>query len=79
MNFGQVISTIRTGGDLSEISGLTGDVDVTAIDNLPSLLPVESSEDYGKQLLPSLLTLNNLNEGVWGRAFAEFTRHTATL
>ena len=32
VNFGQVISTIRTGGDLSEISGLTGDVDVTVID-----------------------------------------------
>jgi saccharopine dehydrogenase (NAD+, L-lysine-forming) len=54
-------------------------LDVTAIDNLPSLLPVESSEDYAKQLLPSLLTLDDLNAGVWGRAIAEFTRHTATL
>ena len=50
-----------------------------AIDNLPSLLPVESSEDYARQLLPSLLTLTELNAGVWGRAFSEFTRHTATL
>ncbi len=54
-------------------------LDVMAIDNLPSLLPVESSEDYAKQLLPSLLTLTDLNAGVWGRAFTEFTRHTATL
>lgn len=54
-------------------------LDVMAIDNLPSLLPVESSEDYAKQLLPSLLTLDNLTAGVWGRAFTEFTRHTATL
>ena len=54
-------------------------LDVMAIDNLPSLLPVESSEDYAKQLLPSLLTLADLKAGVWGRALADFTRHTATL
>jgi len=54
-------------------------LDVMAIDNLPSLLPVESSEDYARQLLPSLLTLTDLGAGVWGRAFTEFTRHTATL
>ena len=54
-------------------------LDVTAIDNLPSLLPVESSEDYATQLLPSLLTLTDIGSGVWGRAKAEFDRHTATL
>lgn len=54
-------------------------LDVMAIDNLPSLLPVESSEDYAAQLLPSLLTLDHLTAGVWGRAFTAFTRHTATL
>ena len=48
-----------------------------AIDNLPSLLPVESSEDYAAQLLPSLAALGDLESGVWGRAMAEFTRHTA--
>ncbi len=52
-------------------------LDVTAIDNLPSLLPVESSEDYAAQLLGSLATLGDLNAGVWGRARAEFTRHSA--
>jgi saccharopine dehydrogenase (NAD+, L-lysine forming) len=52
-------------------------LDVTAIDNLPSLLPVESSEDYATQLLPSLLTLGKLNAGVWARAKAEFDRHSA--
>jgi saccharopine dehydrogenase (NAD+, L-lysine-forming) len=57
----------------------TPPLDVTAIDNLPSLLPVESSEDYATQLLPSLLTLDNLNGGVWGRAMAEYQRHTASL
>jgi len=54
-------------------------LDVTAIDNLPSLLPLESSEDYAAQLLPSLLTLGNLNRGVWARAKAEFDRHLANL
>ena len=50
-------------------------LDVTAIDNLPSMLPVESSEDYAAQLLPSLLTLPDLSAGVWGRAKAEFDKH----
>jgi saccharopine dehydrogenase (NAD+, L-lysine forming) len=54
-------------------------LDVTAIDNLPSLLPVESSEDYATQLLPSLLTLRDLNSGVWARAKADYDRHTAKL
>jgi saccharopine dehydrogenase (NAD+, L-lysine-forming) len=54
-------------------------LDVTAIDNLPSLLPVESSEDYAAQLLPSLLTLSDLQSGVWGRAKAEYDRHSVGL
>ncbi len=57
----------------------TPPLDVTAIDNLPSLLPVESSEDYAGQLLPSLLTLVSIDAGVWGRAKAEFDRHAASL
>ncbi len=54
-------------------------LDVMAIDNLPSLMPVESSVDYASQLLPSLATLGNLRSGVWGRAKAEFDRHIATV
>lgn len=54
-------------------------LDVTAIDNLPSMLPVESSVDYAAQLLPSLMTLDRLDQGVWGRAGAEFARHMAAL
>ena len=57
----------------------TPPLDVTAIDNLPSLMPVESSEDYAAQLLPSLLALSALDRGVWGRARAEFDRHIATV
>lgn len=50
-------------------------LDVTAIDNLPSLLPVESSEDYAGQLLPTLLSLGDLNGPVWARAEALFHTH----
>ncbi|MBY5972654.1 saccharopine dehydrogenase [Ferrimonas balearica] len=54
-------------------------LDVMAIDNLPSMLPKESSEDYAAQLLPSLLTLDALDAGVWGRAKAEFDTHMEAL
>ena len=54
-------------------------LDVTAIDNLPSMLPVESSQDYAGQLLASLLTLGDLEAGVWGRARAEFQRNLGGL
>ena len=54
-------------------------LDVTAIDNLPSLMPVESSIDYAGQLLPSLLTLTDLGSGVWARAKADYDRHSANL
>ena len=50
-------------------------LDVTAIDNLPSLLPLESSQDFAAQLLPHLLMLDGIEAGVWGRARAEFDRH----
>lgn len=54
-------------------------LDVTAIDNLPSMLPVESSEDYAAQLLPSLCALDRLDRGVWGRAQATFDEHMERL
>ena len=53
-------------------------LDVTAIDNLPSLLPLESSEDFAEQLLPSLLDLPALTP-VWRRAEAEFAKHSDVL
>ena len=52
-------------------------LDVTAIDNLPSMLPAESSEDFAAQLLPHLKTLDALNEGVWAGAQEWFARATA--
>ncbi|EDM30677.1 saccharopine dehydrogenase, putative [Roseovarius sp. TM1035] len=54
-------------------------LDVMAIDNLPSLLPVESSQDYAGQLLTSLLTLDTPDQGVWGRAAETFHTHMKAL
>ncbi|MFD3188777.1 saccharopine dehydrogenase [Sedimentitalea sp. HM32M-2] len=54
-------------------------LDVMAIDNLPSMLPVESSQDYAAQLLPALLTLKTPESGVWGRAKATFDSHMKDL
>jgi saccharopine dehydrogenase (NAD+, L-lysine-forming) len=50
-------------------------LDVTAIDNLPSLLPAESSDDFAGQLLPHLATLDRLDQGVWARAKDLFEDH----
>ena len=43
-------------------------LDVTAIDNLPSMLPVESSEDFSVQILPALLELKNIDQGPWAKS-----------
>jgi saccharopine dehydrogenase (NAD+, L-lysine-forming) len=43
-------------------------LDVMAIDNLPSLLPKESSIDFAEQLFPYLVQLFEKNYGVWQRA-----------
>lgn len=50
-------------------------LDVMAIDNLPSLLPIEASEDFSEQFLPHLLALARPDAGVWARAAAEYARH----
>lgn len=47
-------------------------LDVMAIDNLPSLLPVESSQDFAGQLLPLLVKLGEPGHPVWKRARAIF-------
>ncbi len=49
---------------------LNGGVEITSIDNLPSLLPLEASEDFSDQLLPTLLAYS---EGeAWQAAKASF-------
>lgn len=47
-------------------------LDIMAIDNLPSLLPREASEDFAAQLLPALAALDRPESGVWARARAAF-------
>ncbi|MEM7302514.1 MAG: saccharopine dehydrogenase [Pseudomonadota bacterium] len=54
-------------------------LDVMAIDNLPSLLPVESSIDFASQLLPSLLQLADTQAPVWTRALAVFEKHVGEV
>ena len=43
-------------------------LDIMAIDNLPSLLPKESSIDFAEQIFPDLMQLVDKNYGVWQRA-----------
>jgi len=64
---------------LIRVRGKPDYLDVMAIDNLPSLLPVESSEDYANQLLPYLLTLDAIDQSVWRRARETFLEHTNVL
>lgn len=54
-------------------------LDVTAIDNLPSMLPLESSQDFAGQLLPHLLALSDDTSGVWARAQQTYATHVAQL
>ncbi|KAL8764093.1 MAG: hypothetical protein Q9194_007171 [Teloschistes cf. exilis] len=53
---------------------------VVAIDHLPSLLPREASEEYCRDLLPSLLLLDRRHEAdVWVRAEKLFGEKVASL
>ena len=54
-------------------------LDVMAIDNLPAMLPLESSEDFAQQLLATLRSLGDLSQPVWTRAKADFTQHSKDL
>lgn len=50
-------------------------LDVMAIDNLPSMLPREASEDFAGQLLPHLLEIESDPTGVWARAKEIYRSH----
>ncbi len=54
-------------------------LDMISIDHLPSLLPVEASEDFCEQLAPYLLQLDDLEQGVWARAHRVFQDKTGPL
>lgn len=62
-----------------EIIGGDNSLHLIAIDHLPSLLPRESSEDYGEQLLPVLRTLGETNDGVWKRAIDIFVEKSGSI
>jgi saccharopine dehydrogenase (NAD+, L-lysine-forming) len=51
-------------------------LDLIAIDNLPALLPAESSCDFSAQLLPALLQLAHAGSGPWAQARALFYQHS---
>lgn len=65
--------------DFVNPSQRVGDVDLIAIDHLPSLLPAESSHDFSSQLLPSLLDLESDASGVWRRAHDLFIEKSNSL
>ena len=55
-------------------------MDLIAIDNLPTLLPLESSIDFSRQLLPTLLQLQQDQNNTWSRAsglFDDFYRQAS--
>lgn len=52
-------------------------LDLISIDHLPSLLPIESSEEFATALLPYLLKIDQLDTGVWQRAAAVFKQKCA--
>jgi len=54
-------------------------LDLIAIDNLPSLLPIESSQDFSAQLLPALLALADRSSPVWQRAQQLFEHKCALI
>ena len=52
---------------------------ITAIDNLPAMLPKESSLDFENQLIPFLLDFDLDNNGVWLRAEKIFYDHVKRI
>lgn len=62
-----------------EVFGGSNPLHLVAIDNLPSLLPRESSEDFGEQLVPTLAKLGDPESGVWKRARDIFRDQTRSL
>jgi len=52
-------------------------LDLISIDHLPSLLPMESSDEFADALLPYLLQLNQIEQGVWHRAAEIFNQKCA--
>jgi saccharopine dehydrogenase (NAD+, L-lysine-forming) len=54
-------------------------LDLIAIDHLPSLLPIESSEEFCSQLMPHLLQLDDMDRGVWKRSREVFNQKSTLV
>ena len=54
-------------------------LDVTAIDHLPSLIPLEASEQYSDDLIDTLLDLKNRDSKVWQRARDKYLENVAKV
>ena len=52
-------------------NGQGGNIELTSIDNLPSLIPKESSEDFSEQFLPSLMNFDQGEEWLAAKAIFE--------
>ncbi|VAW04514.1 Saccharopine dehydrogenase [NAD+, L-lysine-forming] [hydrothermal vent metagenome] len=61
-------------------AGGNKNIDIIAIDNLPSLLPREASEEFAGLLLPHLMTLDNMErDPVWATAHTRFQTAIARM
>lgn len=66
---------------VNPVERLCGDprpLDIIAIDNLPSLVPVEASRAFSADLWPLLLSLREGSE-VWDRCLESFRHAVASL
>ena len=54
-------------------------LDVTAIDHLPSLIPIEASDQYSDDLIDTLLALKDRKSKVWLRARDTFLQNVAEV
>ncbi len=52
-------------------NGQGEDIELTSIDNLPSLIPKESSEDFSEQFLPSLMSFDQGEEWIAAKSVFE--------
>ena len=63
----------------SEIISGDKPLHMIAIDHLPTLLPVESSDEYSRQLVKHLHTLGDPSNPVWADALQLFHEKSAGL
>lgn len=73
------ITTMDT--PVREIASKSGQLSITAIDHLPSLLPRESSEDFCDQLLPHLMDFldNKIENTPWEKSLEWYFRKTMEM